>query len=404
MLDRLKSIKIQLPQIQFDSPKAELEKWTRLTPTNSLYDRGLIWLFAGLLMIGFIAVTSASIPLSSEDPFGYAIKDGIYIIIALVMFSFFAHFSMDKWEKYSSILVLVSLALLCVVLVIGTKVNGSTRWIRLAGSINFQPAELAKLAIISYFAAFYTRRYHEIRVDVFGLWRPAAVFALFAILLYSQPDLGSVIVLFVLTFGLLFIAGARLEQFALLLGAAILLLYGAAQSEYRMRRILSYRDPFADVYGDGYQLSHSFMAFGQGEIWGRGLGNSVQKQNYLPEAHTDFIMAVIGEEFGFIGIVFIVILLVVLTLKALKISKTSLQLEKRFNGYFAFGIGILIFFQGFVNLGMASGLIPTKGLTFPLVSYGGSSLIVMSIIMAILVRIDHENRLERIGHAHLKDN
>ncbi|OOH92373.1 putative lipid II flippase FtsW [Pasteurellaceae bacterium 15-036681] len=402
MLEKLKSIK--LPTTQFDSPKSELEKWTRLTPTNSLYDRGLIWLFVGLLTIGFVAVTSASIPLSAEDPFGYAIKDGVYILVAITVFSLFSNISMEKWQKYSTPLMLLSLALLVVVLFIGTKVNGSTRWIRLAGAINFQPAELAKLAVICYFADFYTRKYDEIRVETFSLWRPGCILGLFVLFLYMQPDLGSIIVLFVLTFSLLFIAGARLKQFVLLAVGASLLLYGAAQSEYRMRRIMSYRDPFADVFGDGYQLSNSFMAFGQGEIWGRGLGNSVQKQNYLPEAHTDFIMAVIGEEFGLIGIVFIVVLLATLTWKALQISKISLKLEKRFHGYLAFGISILIFFQGFVNLGMASGLIPTKGLTFPLVSYGGSSLIIMSIIMAILVRIDHENRLERIGHAHLKDN
>lgn len=161
-------------------------------------------------------------------------------------------------------------------------------------------------------------------------------------------------------------------------------------------------DPFADAYGDGFQLSNSQMAFGQGEFWGQGLGNSVQKLEYLPEAHTDFVMAVIGEEFGFFGIACIVLLLILLTVRALKISKESLVLEERFKGYMAFGIAIWVFLQGFVNLGVASGLLPTKGLTFPLVSYGGSSLVIMSIAIAVLLRIDHENRAERIGHAKIK--
>ncbi|MFZ6083397.1 FtsW/RodA/SpoVE family cell cycle protein, partial [Glaesserella parasuis] len=166
----------------------------------------------------------------------------------------------------------------------------------------------------------------------------------------------------------------------------------------------SFMDPFADAYGDGFQLSNSQMAFGQGEIWGRGLGNSVQKLEYLPEAHTDFVMAVIAEEFGLVGIVIVVLLLLALTFRALKVSREALILEERFKGFFAFGIAIWIFIQGFVNLGVASGLLPTKGLTFPLVSYGGSSLVIMAIAIAVLIRIDYENRLDRIGHAHLSDD
>ena len=171
-----------------------------------------------------------------------------------------------------------------------------------------------------------------------------------------------------------------------------------------MKRVTAYLDPFADVYGDGFQLANSQMAFGQGEILGRGLGNSVQKLEYLPEAHTDFIMAVIGEEFGLVGILFIIFMLTCLLIRTIKISRESLQMEERFKGYFAFGIAVWIFLQGVINLGVASGLLPTKGLTFPFVSYGGSSLILLSIAMAILVRIDHENRLERIGYTRVKKN
>lgn len=163
-------------------------------------------------------------------------------------------------------------------------------------------------------------------------------------------------------------------------------------------------EPFKDPYGKGFQLSNSLMAFGRGEFTGEGLGNSIQKLEYLPEAHTDFVMAVVGEEFGLLGVLFIVFLLAALIFKAMKIGKESLLLEQRFKGFFAFGISFWIFFQGFVNLGMALGLLPTKGLTFPLVSYGGSSLIIMSISIAILLRVDHENRLMRGGQARLRDD
>lgn len=386
--------------------KYEWDKWFRLTPVNSLYDRTLIWLFLGLLIIGFVMVTSASIPVSTRlnnDPFYFAVRDGIYIISSLIACYVFIQIPIEKWEKYNVILFFISLGFLVAVLVFGRSVNGAVRWIPL-GIINFQPAELAKLAVICYFASFYVRKYDEIRTEKASFWRPAVILSVFGILLILQPDLGSTVVLFVLTFSMLFIVGAKLMQF-MFLGVVGLVLFAVLilTSEYRLKRVTSFMDPFADAYGDGFQLSNSQMAFGQGEFWGQGLGNSVQKLEYLPEAHTDFVMAVIGEEFGFLGIICIIFLLVLLTIRALKISKESLMLEERFKGYMAFGIAIWIFLQGFVNLGVASGLLPTKGLTFPLVSYGGSSLVIMSIAIAILLRIDHENRAERIGHAKINN-
>lgn len=385
-----------------DKIKMEWDKWGRLTPVNSLYDRTLIWLFWGLLIIGFVMVTSASIPVGARlnnDLFYFAVRDGIYIISSLIACYIFVQIPIEKWEKYNVILFFVALIFLVAVLIFGRSVNGAVRWIPL-GIINFQPAELAKLAVICYFASFYVRKYDEIRTEKASFWRPAVILSIFGLLLILQPDLGSTVVLFVLTFSMLFIVGAKLMQF-MFLGAVGLFLFAALvlTSEYRLKRVTSFMDPFADAYGDGFQLSNSQMAFGQGELWGQGLGNSVQKLEYLPEAHTDFVMAVIGEEFGFLGIICIVLLLVLLTIRALKISKESLVLEERFKGYMAFGIAIWIFLQGFVNLGVASGLLPTKGLTFPLISYGGSSLVIMSIAIAVLLRIDHENRSERIGHA-----
>ena len=387
--------------------KAEWDKWTRLTPQNALYDRTLIWLFIGLLMIGFVMVTSASIPVSTrlyQDPFHFAIRDAFYVITSILVFSFFIQIPSEKWEKNNVWFFLISLLLLVVVLIFGRNVNGATRWIPI-GPINFQPAELAKLAVICYFSSFYVRKFDEIRKQKLGFLRPSAILLVFGFFLIMQPDLGSTAVLFVLTFAMLFIMGAKILQFIFLgIVGALLFALLVLTSEYRMKRVTSFMDPFADAYGDGFQLSNSQMAFGQGELLGRGLGNSVQKLEYLPEAHTDFVMAVIAEEFGFFGITIVILLLLLLTYRALMISKQSLLLESRFKGFFAFGIAIWIFLQGFVNLGVASGLLPTKGLTFPLISYGGSSLVIMSIATAILVRIDHENRLEKAGHAHLNDD
>lgn len=394
--------------MKLEKLKAEWEKWTKLTPSNALYDRTLIWLFVALLVIGFVAVTSASIPLGAsekyKDPFYFAFRDGAYVLASLIACAFFVQIPSKKWEQYNVQLFVSALILLVAVLIFGRNVNGAVRWIPF-GPINFQPAELAKLAVICYFSSFYVRKFDEIRTSKWGFWRPAAILGLFGGLLILQPDLGSTVVLFVLTFSILFIMGARIFQFIFLgVSGALLFIMLVLTSEYRLKRVTSFMDPFADAYGDGYQLSNSQMAFGQGEFWGRGLGNSVQKLEYLPEAHTDFVMAVIGEEFGFIGIIGIVLLLCALTFRALKISREALVLEQRFKGFFAFGIGVWIFIQGFVNLGVASGLLPTKGLTFPLVSYGGSSLVIMAIAIAVLIRIDHENRLERVGHTYSKED
>lgn len=387
--------------------KLEWDKWTRLTPANALYDRALIWLFIGLLVIGFVMVTSASIPVSTrlyKDPFYFAFRDAFYVLASIGALLFFVQIPSENWEKWNGKFFILSLILLVAVLILGRNINGATRWIPI-GPINFQPAELAKLAVICYFSSFYVRKFDEMRLDPYGFIRPMLIMILFSFLLLSQPDLGSTAVLFVLTFAMLFIMGAKKLQFLFLGIAGILaFVFLVLMSEYRLKRVTSFMDPFADAYGDGFQLSNSQMAFGQGEFWGRGLGNSVQKLEYLPEAHTDFVMAVIGEEFGLFGIAIIVLLLLALTFRALKISKEALVLEQRFKGFFAFGIGIWIFIQGFVNLGVASGLLPTKGLTFPLVSYGGSSLVIMAIAIAILLRIDHENRLEKIGHAAPKED
>ena len=227
--------------------------------------------------------------------------------------------------------------------------------------------------------------------------RPLVVFGVLSGLLLMQPDLGTIIVMFVTTFGLLFLAGAKLWQFIAISGVGIALLSMLAYfSPYRWARVTGFLDPWKDPFGSGYQLTQSLMAYGRGETFGQGLGNSVQKLEYLPEAHTDFVMAVLAEEMGFIGISVILLLSMTLVFKALLLGRKAVNQEKYFEGFFAYAIGIWFCFQAAVNIGASAGIVPTKGLTMPLISYGGSSMIIMTMSVAVLIRIDHEIRLQSI--------
>ncbi|AVI96305.1 TPA: putative lipid II flippase FtsW [Haemophilus influenzae] len=387
--------------------KKNYDEWTRITPQGLLYDRALFWLFVILLLIGLVAVTSASIPYSSRlfnDPFYFAKRDAIYVLLSLLTCYISLQISSSQWEKWHAKIFLFSVILLLLVPFIGTSVNGAKRWISL-GILNFQPAEFAKLALTCFLASYFTRRYDEVRSQHVSVVKPLIVMLVLGCFLLLQPDLGSTVVLFIIMSGMLFIVGAKILQFVGLIAlGGILFVWLVLTASYRLKRFTGFLEPFKDPYGTGFQLTNSLIAFGRGEITGEGLGNSIQKLDYLPEAHTDFIMAIIGEEFGFIGIFIVILLLGLLIFRAMKIGRESLMLEQRFRGFFALGIGFWIFFQGFVNLGMALGILPTKGLTFPLVSYGGSSIIIMSATIGILLRIDHENRLFRIGQARLRDD
>lgn len=387
--------------------KKNYDEWTRITPQGLLYDRALFWLFVILLLIGLVAVTSASIPYSSRlfnDPFYFAKRDAIYVLLSLLTCYISLQISSSQWEKWHAKIFLFSVILLLLVPFIGTSVNGAKRWISL-GILNFQPAEFAKLALTCFLASYFTRRYDEVRSRHVSIFKPFIVMLVLGCFLLLQPDLGSTVVLFIIMSGMLFIVGAKILQFVGLTAlGGILFVWLVLTASYRLKRFTGFLEPFKDPYGTGFQLTNSLIAFGRGEITGEGLGNSIQKLDYLPEAHTDFIMAIIGEEFGFIGIFIVILLLGLLIFRAMKIGRESLMLEQRFRGFFALGIGFWIFFQGFVNLGMALGMLPTKGLTFPLVSYGGSSIIIMSATIGILLRIDHENRLFRIGQARLRDD
>ena len=363
------------------------------------FDRSLILLALTMYMVGLVMVATSSMPIAERlfnNPFHFVIRHSLYIILSFGIAAISLQIPMSWWQKNSGKLLLLGMVLLLVVLLIGRTVNGSTRWI-IVGPITIQAAEPAKLFFFCYLSAYLVRRRDEVRENLKGFIKPLIVFFLLALLLLAQPDLGTIIVMFVTTFGLLFLAGAKLWQFIGIAGVGVIALSLLAVFEpYRLRRITSFLDPWQDPFGSGYQLTQSLMAYGRGEILGQGLGNSIQKLEYLPEAHTDFVMAVLAEEFGFIGIAAVLLISFILVYKALMLGKRALVKEKYFEGFFAYAIAIWFCFQAAVNVGASAGMLPTKGLTMPLISYGGSSMIIMTLAVVILIRIDHELRLQSI--------
>jgi cell division protein FtsW len=363
------------------------------------YDVNLLLLALSLMAIGLVIVTSASMPVASrlfDNPFYFAIRHGIYLVLAIGTALTVMQIPMQWWRTSNAWLLLLGLLLLIAVLLVGRSVNGSTRWLAI-GPITIQAAEPAKLFFFCYLAGYLVRRYEEVTENIKGFAKPLVVFFAFAVLLLLQPDLGTVVVMLCTTIGLLFLAGAKLWQFfglAFTGGAAVTFLI--MFEEYRMKRITSFLDPWADPFGSGYQLTQSLMAYGRGDVFGQGLGNSLQKLEYLPEAHTDFIMAILAEELGFAGVLTVLALMLCIVLKAMKMGSKALQHDRPFDAYLAYSIGIWFSFQTAVNVGASAGILPTKGLTFPLLSYGGSSLIIMAAAVGLLVRIDFEMRVEGI--------
>ncbi|MCW8345221.1 cell division protein FtsW [Vibrio sp. ZSDZ65] len=381
----------------FHQVKQRTSDWLSMPAPKALYDRQLVWLALGLMMIGLVMVTSASFPISSrltDQPFHFMFRHAIFLCLAIGVSSVVLQVPVKKWFQYSSYLLAISVFLLVVVLVAGKSVNGASRWIPL-GLFNLQPAEVAKLSLFIFMSGYLVRKQDEVRQSFFGGFiKPILVFMTLAVLLLGQPDLGSVVVMLVTLFGMLFVAGAKLSHFIALFVAGVTAVIGLILAEpYRVRRVTSFLDPWEDPFGSGYQLTQSLMAFGRGNLMGQGLGNSIQKLEYLPEAHTDFVFAVLAEELGYIGVVLVLMLVFGLVIKALFIGKRAFEKQELFGGYLSFAIGIWFAFQTLVNVGAAAGMVPTKGLTLPLISYGGSSLIIMSVAVSILLRIDHECRL-----------
>lgn len=369
---------------------------------QALYDRQIVWIVLMLMSVGFVMVTSASIPVSLKltdgaSMFSFSIKHGIFLIISVLVTLIATKISVKQWQQLSVVILLLSMGLLVAVLLFGHSVNGATRWIRVPGFFNIQPAEIAKLSVFIFIAGYLERRQTEVIASSWGFVKPLFIFAVLGLLLLLQPDLGSMVVMLITILAMLFIAGAKLWQFiALVLVGLVLIAFLIWLEPYRMARVTSFWDPWEHAFSTGYQLTQSLMAFGRGDWLGQGLGNSILKLAYLPEAHTDFVFAVIAEELGLVGVSLVLILLFTLVIKAMLIGRRSLQHNQLFSGFLAFAIGVWFAFQGFVNVGAAAGLLPTKGLTFPFVSYGGSSLMIMSVAVAILLRIDYEYRLEQL--------
>jgi cell division protein FtsW len=364
----------------------------------ALPDTLLVTAVAVLLGVGLLMVASASVSLADRqygDPFYFLERQIFAAAIGLGFGYVMLKIPTAYWQQLGFTLALVALAMLVLVLVpgLGNTVNGSTRWLKIGGLNLVQVSEPARLMLLMYVADYAVRRQDELRRSFVAFLRPLAPVGLAAFLLLLQPDFGSAVLLFTIAGAVLFVAGARIKELSLvgcLAVAGMVLL--AWLSPYRMKRITGFMDPWEDPYGKGFQLTQSLIAIGTGEVAGLGLGGSVQKLFYLPEAHTDFIFAVIAEEFGLLGSLAIIALYALLVWRALVIARSAAADERPFQAYVAFGLTTWFALQAIINLGVNMGLLPTKGLTLPLVSYGRSSLIVTLAGLGLLMRIDLENR------------
>ncbi len=372
-----------------------------MTPPRP-YDRLLIFTVLSLLVFGLLMVASASIVISDHQlhqPFYYFNKQLVYIILGILCGSLVVQFEINYWEKFSHVLLGGAVALLALVLIpgIGHAINGSARWIGV-GPIGIQVSELAKFAVVIYMASYLVRSNHEVKNTLNGFLKPMALLSVIAILLLREPDFGASVVIIATSLGMMFLAGMRVRHFVLLLflvGIALSVL--AISAPYRMARMTSFLNPWANAFSSGYQLTQSLIAFGRGGWLGVGLGKSIQKLFYLPEAQSDFLFAVIAEELGLVGMLILTALFVLLVMRIFLIGRRAQQLGHHFAGFMAYGFGLWIAIQFTVSIGVNCGILPTKGLTLPLVSYGGSSMLVNCIVIALLLRIDYENRMVDLG-------
>lgn len=358
--------------------------------------RQVLLLTSGILFsIGVVMVASASMGVAESlygNEYYFFIRHLIYLCIGMSAGLVASKVPVATWEKYSWLLLVAAFVLLVLVLIpgIGRRVNGSIRWIAL-GPITVQPSELAKLMVVIYLSAYLVRRQEEVRSSWAGFFKPMIVVGCAVVLLLLEPDFGASLVMMCAVLAMLFLAGTPIIQFlALILFVGVMGICAVVFEPYRMKRLMTFTDPWADQFNSGYQLAQSLIAFGRGEWFGVGLGQSVQKLFYLPEAHTDFVFAVYAEEFGLIGVLFVITLFILLVNAGLKIGQKAEINGQHYSAYLAYGISVLIGVQAIINIGVNTGLLPTKGLTLPLVSYGGSSLVVVFVMLGILLRIDQE--------------
>lgn len=363
------------------------------------FDPWLLFAAIAIISIGLVMVASTSIIISEKifhSPFHFLIRQFIYVVLGVSAAWIVLRIPLDLVQKAGPFCLISMFVLLILVLVpgIGREVNGSMRWIGL-GPIGIQVSEVAKLFAIIYIADYLVRRNEEVRTQISGFLKPMFLLAVMALLLLKEPDFGAAAVIMATVLGMMFLAGVRFWQFLMLFGVVLTALAGlAVSSPYRLARLTSFLDPWSNQFNSGYQLTQSLIAFGRGGWFGVGLGDSIQKLFYLPEAHTDFLFAVYAEEMGLIGVLVIITLFCLLVCRALKIARTAHLKNKLFGAFLGYGLALWLAMQTMINIGVNSGVLPTKGLTLPFMSYGGSSMMIMLVVLALLLRIDYENRVE----------
>ena len=369
-------------------------------------DYGVLFVVFSLMLLGCLMVFSASISLGDSPKYHiseryFFIRHVISLVVALFGAYIVWHIPMKAWKKMAFPFFLFGLFLLGAVFIpgIGKSTNGACRWIPL-GLFNLQVTEVMKIAVLIYAADFTVRKQNYMHSVKKGLLPMLLVMGLVGFLVLKEPDLGAYVMMLAISMGILFLGGINLTVFIMgLVGGLGVLVFMIFAASWRAARFFAYLDPWeiSNAQGKAYQLSHSLIAFGRGETWGVGLGDAIEKQHYLPEAHTDFILAIVGEELGFAGVMLILVLLFWLVKRAIEIGRTAIHLEHIFSGLVAEGIGIWIGVQTFINVGVASGLLPTKGLTLPFISFGGSAIMAVTAAVAILLRVDYENKVTMKG-------
>lgn len=368
----------------------------------ALYDKWLIVAVIGLLVMGLMMVASSSVMISTRNyhqPFHFLVRQVCYLGLGLFLAMFIVRTDSCIWEKLSVPLLFACFFLLVLVLVpgVGRVVNGSRRWIAF-GPIGIQVSELAKVTMIFYLSGFLVRQKQMVNQSIMGFINPLIILSIFSVLLLLEPDFGATFVIAGTVMAMLFLTGVKLRYYAALAAlVAAALISLVVFSPYRLMRLTSFLNPWADQFNTGYQLTQSLIAFGRGGWVGVGLGDGVQKLFYLPEAHTDFLFAVLAEELGLLGILLVLILYSILVFRGLIIGLNAYTQNRLFAAYTAYGITFWLGLQAAINMGVNAGLLPTKGLTLPLMSYGGASMLVSVCAIALLLRIDHENRWQFLG-------
>jgi cell division protein FtsW len=358
-------------------------------------DRSILLLYLILILIGLVMVTSASIGIAdqhTQDPFYYGKRHFLRIVLSFMLVWLAFRIPLSFWKNNGMVLMLGTIVLLGFVLIpgVGHSVNGSTRWLNF-GAFTFQVSEVSKLFLIIYLSGYLIRRSEEVRTNAMGFVKPMLVLAFASGLLILEPDFGAAAVLLLTGLGLMFLGGVRFVQFTLFLtGTVAIMILLAVSSPYRLSRIISFIDPWADPFNSGFQLTQSLIAIGSGGWFGSGLGGSIQKLFYLPEAHTDFLFAIYAEEFGLAGTVILISLYALFAIRCFSIGKMALLGQQVFGAYLAYGVGLLITLQAVINIGVNMGALPTKGLTLPFISYGGNSLLSMSFAVGLVLRVYRE--------------